>query len=126
MRHPLSATGHSTDFDEQPRPCRAMMCLIRRGLGHPLMSGDGPPGRERDLMSTTFASAVPQTVDHAHASRRRGFEIVSRLARQNEPTGRRSAARSDASRRSIEARTDYEPRHRLDASTSFLMQQSAS
>jgi hypothetical protein len=73
-------------------------------------------------MSTTFASTVPQTVNHAHASRRRGFEIVSRLARQNEPTGRRTADRSDVSRQSIEAVADYEPRHRREASTSFLMQ----
>jgi hypothetical protein len=77
-------------------------------------------------MSTIFASTVPQPVHRAHASRRRGFEIVSRLARQNETTGRRTANRSDPNEWAIDARTAYEPRHRREDSASFLLQLSVS
>ena len=73
-------------------------------------------------MSATFATTVPHPVNHAHASRRRGFEIVSRLARQNEPTGRRTADRSDLGQWKVDTLTDYEPRHRRDDSMSFLLQ----
>jgi hypothetical protein len=77
-------------------------------------------------MSTIFASTLPQPVNHAHASRRRGFEIVSRLARQDEAPGRRTANRSGWNERAIDARTDYEPRHRRDDPTLFFLQLSVS
>jgi hypothetical protein len=77
-------------------------------------------------MSTIFASTLPQPVNHAHASRRRGFEIVSRLARQNEAPGRRTADRSDPNEWAIDAGTDYEPRHRREDSALFLLQLSVS
>lgn len=73
-------------------------------------------------MSTTFATTVPHPVSHAHASRRRGFEIVSRLARQNEAPGRRSANRSDPNEWAINTRTDYEPRHRREDASLFFVQ----
>ena len=72
-------------------------------------------------MSTTFASAVAHPANHAHASRRRGFEIVSRLARQNEAPGRRTATRSDLNEWATDTRTDYEPRHRREDSALFLL-----
>jgi hypothetical protein len=72
-------------------------------------------------MSTTFAATLPHPVNHAHASRRRGFEIVSRLARQNEAPGRRTATRSDPNEWATDTRTDYEPRHRREDSALFLL-----
>ena len=77
-------------------------------------------------MSTTFASTVPRPVNGAHASRRRGFEIVSRLARQNEATGRRTADRSDPNQWAIDTITGYEPRHRREDPMSSLWQLSVS
>ena len=73
-------------------------------------------------MSTTVAGTYPHPGNHAHASRRRGFEIVSRLARQDVAPGRRTANRSDPNEWTIGTRTDYEPRHRRDDSALFLMQ----
>jgi hypothetical protein len=73
-------------------------------------------------MSTIFASTLPQPGNDAHASRRRGFEVVSRLARQNEAPGRRAADRSDPNEWAIDTTTDYEPRHRREESVLFLLQ----
>jgi hypothetical protein len=71
-------------------------------------------------MSTTFASTLPHPVN-AHASRRRGFEIISRLARQNEAPGRRTANRSDPNEWAIGTMTGHEPRHRREDSALFLL-----
>jgi hypothetical protein len=77
-------------------------------------------------MSTTFAGTLPHPVSHAHASRRRGFEIVSRLARQSEAPGRRTAKRSDPNEWAIGTRNDHEPRHRREESSLFFLQLSVS
>jgi hypothetical protein len=49
------------------------------------------------------------TQKHTHPSRRRGFGIISRLARANDAPGRRAAGR-DPDERAEDI--DYEPRHR--------------
>jgi hypothetical protein len=52
------------------------------------------------------------TVKHAHPSRRRGFGVISQLARQNDgPSGRRAAGRAPNERAN---EVDYEPRHRRE------------
>lgn len=70
-------------------------------------------------MSTAAASIMTKPVKHAHASRRRGFGIVSRLASQSEAPGRRAADRSDRNERGIDADHEpYVPRHRREDTAS--------
>jgi hypothetical protein len=65
----------------------------------------------------------PITLNDCQAtSRRRGFEVVSRLARQRMATGRRvSEANPDEWVRHADS-TTYEPRHRREDSPLFRQQ----
>lgn len=67
------------------------------------------PGDSMSATATTVITPAP----HAHAARRRGFEILSRLARGTEAASHgalvQKPGRSDPA-----TETDYEPRHRRE------------
>lgn len=69
-------------------------------------------------MSTTAASGFTTSTQHAHAARRRGFGIVSRLSRGSETP--RHLAEVSTVQDDLVVDSGYEPRHRREDAQSSV------